>query len=266
MTQATVNRRISFVKTHERCRDYSNGILDKIRTQLAPPTMGDAVIVTCGSYARREASSNSDVDFFVLSNQDGADKTLVGQIGSRIREVVPHGPAGGGAFGTMERCADMVRNIGGNDDDNRSITRRVLLLLEGEWIYNGDGLCELRKDILARYIAEGVADHQLTLFLLNDIIRYYRTVAVDYEFKTVEEENPKPWAIRNIKLIFSRKLMYASGLFSVAMTVDKARSEKIDLLADLFGCPVIERMVRICGPSRMKPILDSYDMGIIDLT
>ena len=69
-----------------------------------------------------------------------------------------------------------------------------------------DQLYDLRREILERYVANEIADHQLALFLLNDIIRYYRTVAVDYEFKTIENEDPKPWALRNIKLVFSRKL------------------------------------------------------------
>ena len=104
-----------------------------------------------------------------------------------------------------------------------------------------------------------MTDHQLALFLLNDIIRYYRTIAVDYEFKTVEGENPKPWGIRNIKLVFSRKLLYASGLFSVAMTADRARDKKIELLEQLFELPVIERMISICGKSNMESVLSSYN-------
>lgn len=243
---------------HERCRHYSDGRLTDFRTRLEGLALGDRVVVTCGSYARREASPNSDVDFFVLSDADDADDDCVRRIESAIAGVAQRGPAKYGAFGQVER-AGILQNIGGRDDSNEKITRRVLLLLEGEWLHNRDKLYGLRRQILDRYIADGIADHQLALFLLNDIIRYYRTVAVDYEFKTIEEESPKPWALRNIKLVFSRKLLYASGLFSVAMTVDRSREKKIDLLDQLFRLPVIDRMSCICGASGMKAVLDHYD-------
>ena len=135
----------------------------------------------------------------------------------------------------------------------------MLVLLEGEWLFNKPSLKDLRRKILERYISEAMTDHQLALFLLNDIIRYYRTLCVDYEFKTIERSAPKPWGIRNIKLVFSRKLLYASGLFSVALTADRAREKKISLLEGLFDIPVIDRMIEICGETKMDRVLHSYN-------
>ena len=58
---------------YERCRRYSDGRLSDFRTQLEELALGDRVVVTCGSYARREASVESDIDFFVLSDAEGED-------------------------------------------------------------------------------------------------------------------------------------------------------------------------------------------------
>ncbi len=163
-------------------------------------------------------------------------------------------------FQGNENSSEMLRNIGGENDDNPKLTRRVLLLLEGEWLFNEKGLRDFRRKILEHYIRDEMKDQMLALFLLNDIIRYYRTIAVDYEFKTYGGEDPKPWGIRNIKLVFSRKLLYASGLFSIAMTADRARDVKISLLEELLALPVIERMKSICGESEIDPVLRSYNL------
>lgn len=245
---------------YERRSCYSRRILGKLRHSLCKASIeDDAVVLTCGSYARHEATEDSDIDFFVISSGEGDDPDLKECIASVIRSIVPNEPSRDGAFGEILARDQLLKNIGGKEDDNKNITRRILFLLECEWLYNEEGLRDFRHQILERYISEEVADHRVALFLLNDIIRYYRTVAVDYEFKTVEQENPKPWAIRNIKLVFSRKLLYTSGLFSVAMTADRSRNEKIKILETLFGMPVIERMTYICGERNMEPVLNRYN-------
>jgi predicted nucleotidyltransferase len=244
----------------ERSRKFSETKLTDLRSRLAEVIPPEEVVLTCGSYARREASGASDIDFFIITQVSETHKLpWVEKAKAMIDEIIPIEPAASGAFANVEMRDSMLRNIGGDNDSNQKITRRMLFLLEGEWLFNASGLKSVRRQIIEHYIRSSMTDHQLALFLLNDIIRYYRTIAVDYEFKTVEGEKPKPWGIRNIKLVFSRKLLYASGLFSVAMTADRSREEKVSVLERLFELPVIDRLIDICGLARMVPVLNCYD-------
>lgn len=252
---------------YSRAKIFSEKKLGELRGSLANIVPEDEVVVTCGSYARREASENSDIDFFIITETDQSDFSeenaknfaWVDDVREAVGAIVPIEPATGGAFSQFESRNAMLHNIGGSADNNAKITRRMLLLLEGEWLFNREKFKAVRRQILERYITDKITDHQLTLFLLNDIIRYYRTIAVDYEFKAFEGEKPKPWAIRNIKLIFSRKLLYASGLFSVGLTADLRHDLKIQRLEELFDLPALDRLGEICGAARMININSCYN-------
>jgi hypothetical protein len=156
-------------------------------------------------------------------------KEALGRIVPELLTIAGRPPSTNGAFADVEDLPTILSNIGGNDDHNAKITRRVLFLLEGDWLNNRPFFQECRQQLLGRYIRDTITSHQLALFLLNDIIRYYRTVCVDFEFKTIEHD--KPWGTRNIKLVFSRKLLYFSGVLVVAETMQRSYKEKVRIAA-----------------------------------
>jgi predicted nucleotidyltransferase len=54
-----------------RCRNYSNDMLEQIRVDLAEILPTETFLVgTNGSFARREASSQSDLDFIIVCDNE----------------------------------------------------------------------------------------------------------------------------------------------------------------------------------------------------
>lgn len=210
-----------------------------------------------GSLARKELVRGSDFDAFVIkSKQSSGDPIELWNLAERAAGLAQ--PGSSGTFGEESTSSfdEMVSNIGGVNDTNGKITQRMLLLLESYSVGDKQKYNELIDAILYRYISDNITDHQLALFLLNDIIRYYRTICVDFEFKTSEES--KPWGIRNIKLIFSRKVIYFSGLLMCAETVQRTAIEKRNIIKRMSSMTPIERILYVLG-EKSYPALIMYD-------
>jgi predicted nucleotidyltransferase len=225
----------------------------------------DIVIGTVGSFARGEATSESDLDFFAICPREkGADaKKILVEVGPKLVDIVGKPPSTTGAFNEVELLEDMLVNIGGQDDSNEKITRRVLLLLEGSWLTNEHSFPGLQRQLFEKYVRPSISAHQLCLFLLNDIIRYYRTMCVDFDHKTIE--NKKPWGIRNIKLVYSRKLIYFSAIIIIAETYQRSYFEKMRIMTEGFAKTPTQRLLDICGDAAI-PALKLYDdfLGALD--
>lgn len=245
--------------TYEKTTQVSNNALTALRNSLVTIIPSDAVALTCGSYARREATVGSDLDFYVIVPElESSDPDWFENAKAAITTVVKKPPSAGGAFECHIKIDELLENFGGDRDTNQTITRRMLYLLEGEYLTNRDKFESVRRSIIEKYLSDVREKRHIARYLLNDIIRYWRTITVDYAFKA--QDTNKPWAIRNIKLVFSRKLIYASGLFSVAMTADRGPDAKVEILENLFSMTPLDRMSAICGENDGRELVNIYNV------
>ncbi|WP_147110043.1 hypothetical protein [Tateyamaria sp. syn59] len=239
------------------CKTESERQLEQMR-KIATDMFGDHpnyLIGVNGSVARRECTSGSDVDLFFLINGKitiSDARKAQDAYRSRLKDIGLVMPAHGGVFENPLKINNLLRTIGGDEDTNEFITRRMLFLLEGEWTFNQQLFEQTRSRLIERYVADDLGDHKLSLFLLNDVIRYWRTICVDFEHKTATADKPR--AIRLIKLRFSRMLLYLGGVAAVSQTKGLGVAEKRQRLEELFAMSTIARLQAIFGPAMEKPL------------
>ena len=193
-------------------------------------------MVVTGSLGRGEMTEGSDADWVLLvdgpSNPDHA--TVLPVIEERVRKIVPKEVGRTGTFGEIVTSHELVHYIAGTQDSNKNLTRRILLLSESRPLTNPVVRERVIRNVLARYVVHDRSVRSrsgrrraVPHFLLNDVVRYWRTMASDYASKMWERQR-KEWGIRNVKLRFSRKLLYMWGLIAA-------------FSGELFPSPELER-------------------------
>jgi hypothetical protein len=115
-----------------------------------------------------------------------------------------------------------------NDDATNTFTARLLLLLESRPLAAEDVHAQIINDVIAKYWSEFPehSDCFMPAYLANDVLRFWRTLCLNYEAMT-SEKTPRDRAkrkIKNYKLKHSRMLTCYSALLFLLYIYSNAGS------------------------------------------
>lgn len=235
----------------------------------------DVCIYATGSLARREASENSDLDAFFFLTGSGTKKPL-GRIHDIkvLNAVLSASEKAGfpdfsndGEYLRFLHIEDVLKHIGGREDDyHNALTARMLLMLESEFLYNKDLFDTFRSDVIERYFVdfhEHSSDFK-PIFLLNDILRFWRTMCLNYEhnreWRSDEKDKRARGHLANLKLRFSRLnicFSFIAKLLSYGTTIS---SEQVVAIAKLTPLQRLDDLASL-GPteaSAVSTLKDEY--------
>jgi hypothetical protein len=161
-----------------------------------------------------------------------------------VEAVLVLEPGGQALFGEIAFAGDLAGRIGLDEDTNRNLTRRMLLLLESVWVGGEDAWRTSREHVLDGYLRGDVKDHRPPRFFLNDVIRYWRTITVDFVGKERAGGGEKG-ALRNLKLRLNRKVLFAGGLLPLLLCHRLRAGQIRGELLRQFEMPATDRLAEV---------------------
>jgi hypothetical protein len=243
----------------ERARERSVDRLNALRTDLGiAETMiaGRACVYATGSFGRLEAGPHSDLDLFIVVDTEGAEKKakrlLDGIEETKLKfylitAVENRGIAkfdAGGRYLESHAIGDFVTALGSQVDDyQNTMTGRLLLLLESRPLLGRDIYDRLIDDVVKAYFRDFVGNEGkfVPSFLINDILRLWRTFCVNYEFS--RKKGGDDIKIKNLKLKFSRMLTcYSAIMYLLSIHVGSGTVSPED----------VKRMVALTPTERLE--------------
>lgn len=231
--------------------------------------LGGTTIYATGSLGRLEAGEFSDLDVFIASG--ALNRECLGSLENYelIVDLIRTARQNGfppfsrdGAFLTSHSLTHIVGDVGTPGDDySNTFTARMLLLLEGRCVY-GDRAYECAvASVLERYWP-AAEDRKLPVFLINDFVRYWRTLCLNYEgYKRTNDPLGKR-RLDLLKLRLSRTWTCFSALVYLIAGLEGEQVPRTRVVAMVAASP-LERMLAVAEDSprtreRVGALVDLY--------
>lgn len=185
-------------------------------------------IYCAGSIGRGEVGTHSDLDIFMLSKEPFSRLNELEILANLIdvnRELGYGKFSNDGQFLKVYSLDKMLDALGAPHDDSENLfTARMLLLLESRPVYNQILYTEYINGIIDHYFRDQRGKRSFKpLFIINDLLRFWRTLCLNYEL--IRDDPDRPWRKKNINLKFSRMLTIFGTILPL---IAKPLSESIE--------------------------------------
>jgi predicted nucleotidyltransferase len=246
--------------------EYSQRRLQELEASIDPvhALLGDhrLCVYATGSYGRMEAWSGSDIDLFFL--YDDADEstrlpwTVFVQLAAHLIKVTADMGfppfSGDGKYLEIQYVREMGEVLGSARDDSlNTFTARMLLLLESHPLYRQDVHLALLERIIGFYYRdyEDHTDTFLPTFLVNDILRFWRTLTLNYEHHRLKllaltdeqlQRKKAESALKNYKLKVSRQATCYSMVANLSTEQPPVRPQTVLDLCRMTPSQRFERL------------------------
>lgn len=263
----TLNEHAQIQGRHE----LSNKRIEELRAEFQDPNKFDCPMDTCvfvaGSLGRLDSGQKSDLDLFLtscsksqISHLDNI-KCLASILGvyQRLNYELPSND------GEFLKIFDIHRHesfVGSARDDGVNwFTVRMLMLLESKPLTDPTLYRKHKEEILNFYFRDRDDNNKFKpLFLLNDLLRFWRTLCLNYE--NSRSMPARSWKKRNFNLKFSRMLT----VFSTVLPMVLQQDVNLEWLLDLTEKTPLERLAAGLDmlndeqlDSQFKTFLDDYE-------
>ncbi len=263
-------------KSDERLAKFRAVLRSEIPPKERKEVLGDhTCIYAVGSGGRGELSKRSDLDVFLVTTGEVKrinEVRLQTAMLRAMRKVKFPDPSNDASFVRLHAAQTLIERLGEPADDaENTFTVRMLLLLESKAVAGNEVHSALLDRALEAYWknAEGHETDYLPIILLNDIIRYWRILLLNYESKTASKERELardsasskriPQArlqadrwLRSYKLRFSRCLMCYSSVCYLLACAHRSSARTGTACVTMAD---VRRMVRLVPLERLAQAL-----------
>ncbi len=220
------------------------------KSELRPHSVDGIDIVAFGSLARHEWTHSSDLDYLVIVAKDDVSPSLLRTVNATARHCVAEleasEPGQTGTFGSTVSSFELTSYLGLERDTNQTTTRRILVLEESISLFDDKLHYHLIDRIIARYLVEYQTPKTgVPRLLLNDVVRYWRTIAVDYQAKNWARPSDDGWGLRYLKLRITRKICFAGMLATLFIPALEGVACDSTYLSKMIDIPALARMGKL---------------------